>query len=156
MFIGASPGSTGGGIKTVTFAVILASVYRMVTDRGQVLIGKKSIAEEIAVKAISIAVLALALIFTSTGLLLLLESPPVGETCRAGFFGEVFFETVSAFGTVGLSTGVTPNLSYPGKLVIVVTMFLGRLGPLTLAILIGRRRQSPLSLRYPQESVMVG
>ncbi len=156
MFIGASPGSTGGGIKTVTFAVILASVYRMVTDRGQVLIGKKSIAEETAVKAISIAVLSLALIFTSTGLLLLLESPPGGEICRAGFFGEVFFETVSAFGTVGLSTGVTPTLSYPGKLVIVVTMFLGRLGPLTLALLIGRRRQPPLSLRYPQEAVMVG
>jgi trk system potassium uptake protein len=156
MFIGASPGSTGGGIKTVTFAVILASVYRMVTDRGQVLIGKKSIAEEVAVKAISIAVLSLALIFTSTGILLLLESPPGDQPCRAGFFGEIFFEAVSAFGTVGLSTGVTPTLSYPGKLVVTATMFLGRIGPLTLALLIGRRRQVPLNLRYPQEGVMVG
>ncbi|OPL18433.1 MAG: hypothetical protein AVO35_13320 [Candidatus Aegiribacteria sp. MLS_C] len=156
MFIGASPGSTGGGIKTVTFAVILASVYRMITDRGQVLVGKKSIAEMTAVKAISIAVLSLALILTSTGVLLLLETPAGGGPCRAGYLGEIFFETVSAFGTVGLSTGVTPELSYPGKLVVIVTMFLGRIGPLTLAILIGRRRQSPISLRYPQEAVMVG
>jgi len=156
MFIGASPGSTGGGIKTVTFAVILASVYRMVTDRGQVLIGKKAIADNTAVRAISIAVLSLALIFTSTGLLLLLESPGVGDACRAGYLGDIFFETISAFGTVGLSTGVTPDLSAPGKLVITLTMFLGRIGPLTLALLIGRRRQAPLSARYPEEAVMVG
>ncbi len=156
MFIGASPGSTGGGIKTVTFAVILASVYRMITDRGQVLVGRKSIAEETAVKAISIAVLSLALILTSTGILLLLENPAVCGPCRTGFLGEIFFETVSAFGTVGLSTGITPQLSYPGKLVVVVTMFLGRIGPLTLALLIGRHRQTPHNLRYPQEAVMVG
>lgn len=156
MFIGASPGSTGGGIKTVTFAVILASVYRMITDRDQVMMGKKSIAEGTAVRAISIAVLSLALILTSTGILLILETPAIRGHCQIGYLGEIFFETVSAFGTVGLSTGITPHLSSPGKLVVVLTMFLGRIGPLTLALLIGRRRHSPHGLRYPEESVMVG
>ena len=156
MFIGASPGGTGGGIKTSTFAVILASARRMITGREQLLIRRKSVAEHTAVKAIAIAVISLALIFVSSGLLMLLEGTIAGDGCRAGFLGEILFETVSAFGTVGLSTGLTPELSYPGRLVIVITMFLGRVGPLTLALLVGRRRRSGAAIRYPEEGVMVG
>ncbi len=156
MFIGASSGGTGGGIKTSTFAVILASAYRMVTGKEQVVIWRRSIADGTAVKAISIAVISLALIFVSSGLLMLLETPLSLAECRAGYLGDILFETVSAFGTVGLSSGVTPRLSYPGRLVIVLTMFLGRIGPLTLALLVGRRRLAADSLRYPEEGVMVG
>ena len=70
--------------------------------------------------------------------------------------GDIIFETVSAFGTVGLSVGITPHLSFPGKLVIILTMYMGRIGPLTLTLLIGRKIQPPAPIRYPEESVMVG
>ncbi len=156
MFIGASPGSTGGGIKTCTFAVILASVYRMVTGKRQVIIRKKSIADHISTKAISIAVISLAVIFIACTLLLLVESTSSRQYCGNSYMGSLIFESVSAFGTVGLSVGVTPHLSYLGKIVIILTMYVGRIGPLTLALLIGRKVQPPAVIRYPEESVMVG
>lgn len=156
MFIGASPGSTGGGIKTCTFAVILATVYRMVTGRRQVVIRKKSIAEHISTKAISIAVISLVVIFIACTLLLLVESTTSRQYCGNSYMGSLIFESVSAFGTVGLSVGVTPHLSYLGKIVIILTMYVGRIGPLTLALLIGRKVQPPAVIRYPEESVMVG
>jgi len=156
MFIGASPGSTGGGIKTCTFAVILATVYRMVTGRRQVVIRKKSIAEHISTKAISIAIISLVVIFIACTLLLLVESTTSRQYCGNSYMGSLIFESVSAFGTVGLSVGVTPHLSYLGKIVIILTMYVGRIGPLTLALLIGRKVQPPAVIRYPEESVMVG
>jgi trk/ktr system potassium uptake protein len=156
MFIGASPGSTGGGIKTCTFAVILASVYRMVTGKRQVVIRKKSIAEHTSTKAISIAVISLAVIFIACTLLLLVETTTSRQFCGNSYMGSLIFESVSAFGTVGLSVGVTPHLSYLGKIVIILTMYVGRIGPLTLALLIGRKVQPPAVIRYPEESVMVG
>ena len=156
MFIGASPGSTGGGIKTCTFAVILATVYRMVKGKRQVVIRKKSIAEHISTKAISIAVISLAVIFIACTLLLLVESTTSRQYCGNSYMGSLIFEAVSAFGTVGLSVGVTPHLSYLGKIVIILTMYVGRIGPLTIALLIGRKVQPPAVIRYPEESVMVG
>jgi len=156
MFIGASPGSTGGGIKTCTFALILASVYRMVTGKRQVVIRKKSIAEHTTTKAISIAVISIAVIFIACTLLLLVETTTSRQYCESGYMGSLIFESVSAFGTVGLSIGITPHLSYLGKIVIILTMYVGRIGPLTLALLIGRKVQPPAVIRYPEESVMVG
>ena len=156
MFIGASPGSTGGGIKTCTFAVILATVYRMVKGKRQVVIRKKSIAEHISTKAISIAVISLVVIFIACTLLLLVESTTSRQYCGNSYMGSLIFESVSAFGTVGLSVGVTPHLSYLGKIVIILTMYVGRIGPLTIALLIGRKVQPPAVIRYPEESVMVG
>jgi trk/ktr system potassium uptake protein len=156
MFIGASPGSTGGGIKTCTFAVILASVYRMVTGKRQVLIQKKSIAEHTSTKAISIVVISLAVIFIACTLLLLVETTTSSQYCGNSYMGSLIFESVSAFGTVGLSVGITPHLSYLGKIIIILTMYVGRIGPLTLALLIGRRVQPAAVVRYPEESIMVG
>jgi len=156
MFIGASPGSTGGGIKTCTFAVILASVYRMVTGKRQVVIRKKSIAEHTSTKAISIVVISLAVVFIACTLLLLVETTTSRQYCGDSYIGSLLFESVSAFGTVGLTIGITPHLSYLGKIVIILTMYVGRIGPLTLALLIGRKVQPPAVIRYPEESVMVG
>ncbi|MFH1038092.1 MAG: TrkH family potassium uptake protein [PVC group bacterium] len=156
MFIGASPGGTGGGIKTCTFAVILASVYAMITGKKQVVLGRRSIEDQTAVKAISIAVISLGIIFIVCAVLFAVETTSARPFCRTGYMGEIIFETVSAFGTVGLSTGITPHLSFPGKFVIILTMYVGRIGPLTLALLIGRRKRPPMLIRYPEESVMVG
>lgn len=156
MFIGASPSSTGGGIKTCTFALILASVYRVVTGKRQVVIRKKSIAEHTSTKAISIAVISLAVIFVACTLLLLVETTTSTQYSGNSYMGSLIFESVSAFGTVGLSLGITPHLSYLGKIVIILTMYVGRIGPLTLALLIGKKVQPPAVIRYPEESVMVG
>ncbi|MDP8215356.1 MAG: TrkH family potassium uptake protein [Candidatus Euphemobacter frigidus] len=156
MFIGASPSSTGGGIKTCTFAVILASVFAMVTGKRQIIFRRRSIPDHIAVKAISIAVISLAVIFIACTLLLLVESTASGSFYHQGYISDIIFETVSAFGTVGLSIGITPHLSYPGKFIIILTMYVGRIGPLALALLIGRRAYPPAVVQYPEESVMVG
>ena len=156
MFIGASPGSTGGGIKTCTFAVILAAVYRMVTGKRQVVIRQKSIAEHTTTKAISIAVISIAVIFIACTLLLLVETTASTQYKGDSYMSALFFEAVSAFGTVGLSIGITPHLSCLGKIVIILTMYVGRIGPLTLALLIGRKVQPPAVIKYPEESVMVG
>ncbi|MEA1927964.1 MAG: TrkH family potassium uptake protein [Candidatus Auribacterota bacterium] len=156
MFIGASPSSTGGGIKTCTFAVILASVYAMVTGKKQVVLREKSISDRISSKAISIVVISLGVVFVACTLLLLVESTTSRQFCGDDYIGALIFESVSAFGTVGLSVGITPHLSLLGKMVIILTMYVGRIGPLTLALLIGRKIQPPAAIRYPEESVMVG
>ncbi|MFW5992154.1 MAG: TrkH family potassium uptake protein [Halanaerobiaceae bacterium] len=146
MFIGASPGSTGGGIKTTTFGVMLITVWCMITGKNDIEIYNRRLDNEVILKAISIAFLSLGLIVTVTIILTVLE----------GFdFIEVLFETVSAFGTVGLSTGITSHLSSAGRLLIIITMFAGRVGPLTLAVALAERKQKGI-YHYPKEKVMVG
>ncbi|HPH03840.1 MAG TPA: TrkH family potassium uptake protein [Spirochaetota bacterium] len=146
MFIGASPGSTGGGIKTTTFAVIWFAIGSIIRDRSVVVAGRRAIPREIVNKALAITGCFLALIFLST-LLILVIQPGIE-------FLKVLFEVVSASATVGLSTGITAGLEPLAKLVLIGTMFLGRIGPLTLIIAFGSR--SPTDLRYPRERIMTG
>ncbi|HPN73220.1 MAG TPA: potassium transporter TrkG [Candidatus Omnitrophota bacterium] len=152
MFVGASPGSTGGGIKTCTLAVIAASVYCILKDRKKTSLLGRSITSQIVREATVIIFLALAWVFAATTLLAFLErnNPAVG-----GNFMNVFFEVVSAFGTVGLSTGITSSLSWGGKLCIIATMFAGRIGPLTLALAVAFKDKSERYF-YPEENIMVG
>ena len=157
MFVGASPSSTGGGIKTTTFAILIAAVYAMVTGKKQVVIGGRSIPGPIVYKVLSIVVISATVVFLASTCLLLTET----GICRnpgipQDYLGCVFFETVSAFGTVGLSTGITPYLSYPGKLIIILTMYVGRVGPLALALWAGSKTTRETAIRYPEESVIVG
>ncbi|SKA08035.1 TrkH family potassium uptake protein [Selenihalanaerobacter shriftii] len=146
MFIGASPGSTGGGVKTTTFGALFAVVYAMVTGRSDVELFKRRLAKEVIFKALSIIMISLLLIVAVTMVLTITENMK---------FLDLFFETVSAFGTVGLSTGVTGELSVIGKLLITITMFAGRVGPLTLALAIGRKEETA-NIRYPEEKILVG
>ena len=146
MFIGASPGSTGGGIKTSTFGIFLGSIWSMLKSRDFVEIFKRKIAGDTVNKALSVIILALMLLSVSGFVLLSTEEGnPV----------HIIFELVSAFGTVGLSAGITPHLTKLGKIVIIITMFIGRIGPLTLALAIGQRRKS-IAYEYPEEAVMIG
>jgi len=157
MFIGASPSSTGGGIKTCTFAVILASVFAMVTGKRQIIFRRRSDPRSTSRKSKSASRSYLwQFIFIACTLLLLVESTASGSFYHQGYISDIIFETVSAFGTVGLSIGITPHLSYPGKFIIILTMYVGRIGPLALALLIGRRAYPPAVVQYPEESVMVG
>jgi trk system potassium uptake protein TrkH len=146
MFIGASPGSTGGGIKTSTFGIFLGSVWSMLRGRDSVEMFKRNIPRDVVNKALSVIILALMLLGTFGFVLLFTQKGnPV----------HLLFELLSAFGTVGLSAGVTPHLTTLGKAVIIMTMFIGRIGPLTLALAIGQRRES-VAYEYPDEAVMIG
>ncbi len=146
MFIGASPGSTGGGIKTSTFGIFLGSIWSMLKGRNSVEMFKRNIPSNVVNKALSVIILAFMLLSVFGFILLLTQKGnPV----------HMLFELVSAFGTVGLSTGITSQLTTLGKIIIIITMFIGRIGPLTLALAIGQRRESA-AYEYPDETVMIG
>jgi trk system potassium uptake protein TrkH len=146
MFLGASPGSTGGGIKTTTFGVMLITLKNMIKGKSDMEIYNRRIERNIVYEAFSIALLAAGLVVLMTSLILVIEDFQ---------FIDVLFETVSAFGTVGLSTGITGGLSKISRVLITITMFAGRVGPLTLALAFGERMQKGV-YHYPTEKVMVG
>lgn len=146
MFIGASPGSTGGGIKTTTFGVILFYVIGIVKKKENVEIFNRRLDWEIMNRALAILVLALTYVSAVIMLMLIAEnfSPE-----------EIVFEVISAFGTVGLTLGITPDLTVFSKLLLIFTMFVGRLGPMTFALAIGETKKKALS-KYPKENILVG
>ena len=145
MFIGASPGSTGGGIKTSTFFVMLQEFRGMFTKKSPHAF-HRSISKQNINKAFSLTMLSLALISVAVVCLCLIE--PEYD------FLALFFEAVSAFGTVGLSTGITPELSDAGKLVIILVMFAGRVGVFTLLSMWVERKEA--NARYTEETVVIG
>jgi Trk-type K+ transport system membrane component len=147
MFIGASPGSTGGGIKTNTFVLIFIGTYTIIKGRANIEIFKRTIPYDLVMKAYSIMLFAITTI--SIGIFLLSVFEPEFSLL------QLSFEQVSAFATVGLSTGITAELSVPGKIIIMVTMFVGRIGPLTLAYSLLRESKSK-SYKYPETRIMVG
>lgn len=146
MFVGASPGGTGGGIKTSTFAVLFLAVRNRIRGREEVEVKHRVVPKDIVYRATAIAVVSGGIVALFFAVLLTTESAP---------FQSILFETVSAFGTVGLTTGLTPNLSPTGKVAVTLLMYIGRLGPLTLALAM-RTRQSRLPISYPAARVMVG
>lgn len=145
MFFGASPGSTGGGIKTTTTLVLFKGAISMSTNR-HCTVFKRKIPLDIIFKSYVIAFLAMAVVCFNTLLLCIIESNYT--------FIQVLFEVVSAFGTVGLSTGITPNLTDPSKFIIVVTMFIGRVGPFTLASVWAFKKKS--NVTFSEEGFTVG
>lgn len=147
MFIGASPGSTGGGIKTTTFVTLMLSIYCMLRNKCQITVHERSISKDILQKAVAIFTLAIMWIIFVTGLLTITE--------QADFI-TLLFETVSAFGTVGLSLGITSSLSFMGKLLIILTMFIGRVGLLTIAFAIGQGSNIGNQAKYPESKIIVG
>lgn len=146
MFIGASPGSTGGGIKTTTFTIMVGAVIAMMRGREDIVMFRYRLAQERVLKALTIVLLALLLILTVSMIL---------STTEEGDFLKILFETTSAFGTVGLSMGLTPDLTVFGKILISLTMFVGRLGPLTLAYALGRKKGKEL-YRHPEGKMIIG
>lgn len=147
MFIGASPGSTGGGIKTTTFAIILLSVWATIRGKRNVEIGNRTIPHVVSYKAFSI--FTFAAIINIFFLFILTITDAQFDVFRLAF------EQVSAFATVGLSTGITAGLSDAGKVVIILSMFIGRVGTLTLALAISTRINTT-AYKYPETHVAVG
>jgi trk system potassium uptake protein TrkH len=155
MFVGASPGSTGGGIKTTTFGLLVALVVARWRGRGRATIFHRTIPHAVMDRALTLTLLAWALVSLAVGVLVATETHGVPAGDAAPSFVALMFEAVSAFGTVGLSTGITASLSGAGKLVIVALMYVGRVGPLTLVLAVGPRT-SRGRFRYAEENVMVG
>jgi len=149
MFIGASPGSTGGGIKTTTFVMLLLAVLAIIRNRGGVEAFGRTIAGDLVNKAITVTVMAVFVVAGATVLLLVLESS------HNWSFLQVLFEVMSAFGTVGLGLGITGGLTAAGKLLLCLVMLVGRIGPLTLVLAISQQGAKP-AYEYPRATVMVG
>jgi len=145
MFIGASPGSTGGGIKTTTVGVLCVSLWAQL-KRSDANVFRRRIHDETLHRAYAILLWSLLIVLCDTLVLTSTENAT---------FLQVLFESVSALGNVGLSTGITPNLSVGGKILLSVTMFVGRVGPLAIAMtLMSRPKQAPY--RYAQADLFVG
>jgi len=146
MFIGAAPGSTGGGIKTSTFAVLMLVVWAIIRGKQDIEVFHRSIGRQIVYRAFAVAFIASLLVIFITMMLVIQEKQP---------FINLLFEVVSAFGTVGLSTGITPALSDTSKFWLIITMFAGRVGPVTLALALALREKKQ-SVHFPEGKVIIG
>lgn len=146
MFIGASPGGTGGGIKTTTFVAPMAVILSMIRGRPDPELFRRRLPPVVIYKAVTIALVGVAFVVTAGTLLSYVEQKN---------FINALFEVVSGFGTVGLTTGLTPSLSAFGRIIIMISIFTGRVGLLTVAFALARRQQ-PANFRYPEERIYVG
>ena len=148
MYIGGSPGGTAGGAKTTTVAVAYYSVRAMLTGRDEVEVHDRTIAKPIVYRATAI-------LLTFTGIWLL--GVALMFVCEPDKSLEsLLFETMSALCTVGVSYGITPWLSTAGKIVLILLMFVGRVGPLSMALAVGEGERGPASVRLPEGKIMVG
>lgn len=155
MFIGGAPASTAGGIKVTTFFIFLALLKRLFSGRDNVEVFQRTIPKDIVYKVLAIIMGSMFLIIFINILLQITETGFMPHNSVAGSFLETLFETVSAFGTVGLSTGITPSLTDAGKCIIMVTMLIGRIGPMTFALALVKQTDKK-NFAYPEDSAMVG
>lgn len=155
MFIGASPGSTGGGVKTSTFGLLITFALYRWRGHGAPHAFRRAIPQEAAERATAVVVTAVAVVVLGASFLMAVEARDARVAESQARFLPVMFETFSAFGTVGLSMGMTGHLTDMGKLIVSVLMFIGRIGPLTIALAIGSRRVKTMYV-YAEENVMVG
>ena len=147
MFIGGSPVGTAGGIKTVTIAVLVASALSSVQNRQEVTLFQRNISKQAVSKAVAVTTMSFVILFTST---LLLSAVSPGEPL------DILFETVSATATVGLSRDLTPYLNAYGKIIIIGTMYLGRVGPISLALALNSGKKQQNIIKNPTEEISVG
>ncbi len=155
MFVGASPGSTGGGIKTSTVGVLLALSRARLSGQQRAHLFKRAIHPESIDRAFSVVVLSVVIVMVATAMLLIFEAGNTPFAQTRGLFLKLLFETTSAFGTVGLSMGITSQLTFWSKFTLVLVMFTGRLGPLMLAMAI-QPAEHKGRFEYAEERVMIG
>lgn len=149
MYIGGSPASTAGGIKTTTLGVIFFTIVSVIQGKSETELFRKRISRDIVNRALTIAFIGIFLIISVTMILSITDSQ--------FSFIEILFETVSAFGTVGLTLGITPILSSFGKVLLILMMFTGRVGILTIAFALARQqRKYKLNIKYPEGKILVG
>lgn len=147
MFIGGSPSGTAGGIKTVTFAMIFLAAFSIIRGKQDVELCRRKIADFYIKKALAVILVSASVLFVSTIFLSVVEG---------GDFLDILFETTSALATVGLSRNLTPSLSTLGKFIVIVTMYLGRIGPMSMALAFNSRGVKENSRHLPGENISVG
>ena len=151
MFIGGSPAGTAGGIKTVTMGVLVICAISTIKGQNQVTIFKRRLSFNVISRALTIVMISVSVVVVVVSILSMTEALP---------FMDIVFETISAFATVGTTLGITSKLSLIGKLIIIVVMFIGRLGPITIAMALTLRQndkeKNKASIEYPEEKIMVG
>lgn len=165
MFVGGSPASTSGGIKTTTLAVLVLCVISFITGKNEISIFKKNISFDIVKRAIVILAISIFIVIIAIFSLLISEISIQEEMYSSNIasyktftFMDIFFEVISAFGTVGLSLNVTDSLSVIGKFIISCLMIIGRLGPITISIALfkNRKEKNENIISYPKGNVLVG
>lgn len=150
MFIGGSPASTAGGIKTTTFGVLIVSFYNLFKGKRDFEVFERRIMPETTIKAAAILMISLILVLMVSIVLSITEE-------NSGYeYLDILYETVSAFGTVGLSRGLTPLLSNPGKVILSALMFIGRVGPMTVAYAFLKQNKNIGNYTYPEGKVIIG
>ena len=147
MFIGAAPNSSGGGIRLTTLLLVIISLYSFGKRRKQAFLHKKAIKEEALKKAYVVFTAAIILVFLSSFLILIIENLEMIE---------VFFEVLSAFGTVGLSLSVTPQLTSFSKVILMIVMFIGRIGILTFIQILDTKKETTNVVSYSEIDIIVG
>ncbi|WP_066892997.1 TrkH family potassium uptake protein [Clostridium nigeriense] len=147
MFIGGSPGSTAGGLKTVTFGLLVLTVISVIKGREDTEVFGRRFTKELVYKAFTLLFIGVSLVMLST---MILSYTEVGAS-----FIDLLYEVTSAFGTVGLTLGLTPNLSSIGKVLIILMMYFGRVGPLTVVLSLTRKRKKS-GYKYPEGKILIG
>jgi len=148
MFVGAAPGSTAGGVKVTTLAIVVVAIVSNIKGNSETIVLKRKVPQDVINKSLAIIGLSMILIFAMTTIIISIEELP---------FINVLFECTSAFGTVGQSTGITPILHDSSKLLLAFMMFLGRVGPLTFAVALAMREKKTLQNSvYPEGKIVVG
>ncbi|MBN2041062.1 MAG: hypothetical protein JW864_13550 [Spirochaetes bacterium] len=150
MLIGGSPGSIAGGIKTTTITVIVALIIAKFRGYSQVVLWGRALNKETIDRSTTLIILSMLFVFISTFLILAFHDFDMHNS-----FLSAMFEVISAFGTVGLSMGITENLTSEGKLLICIVMFIGRLGPLTMLMALNSRKKK-VNIKFPEEQIMIG
>ncbi len=150
MLVGASPASTGGGIKTTTVAAVILLVVSVVKGENDVNIARRRLGAGIALRALAVTAIALGMLILGTLLITVFEGGRYP-------LSDILFETSSAVATVGVSSIGSPNLSLPSKITLLPMMFLGRVGPMTLAVALAKRQNKAVNqIKYPEEQIMIG
>ena len=147
LFVGGSPVGTAGGVKTTTLMVLAVTAYCTIVGRRQIGLFDRSFSSATIRKAVAVVGMSLTVLVGSTLLLALVTEAPLAD---------VLYETASATATVGLTRGLTPHLNVWGKLIVITTMYFGRIGPISLAIALGSRREGRNSIKNPTEEISVG
>ncbi|MGK0469144.1 MAG: trk system potassium uptake protein TrkH [Clostridium sp.] len=149
MFIGGSPGSTAGGIKTATMVVLFMTVVSVARGREDTEIFKRRINKHLVYRAFAIAAISITIVIAVTMILSITEQGGVP-------FEHLFYEATSAFATVGLSLGLTTNLTIGGKIIIILTMYAGRVGPLTIILALANKKFKSGNIKYPEGKILIG
>lgn len=150
MFIGASPSSTGGGIKTTTMVVLLVTVVSVLKGSDDTIIRGHKVPKSTVYKSLTIVILWMIILAIDTSILEVMEAPKSFSAI------DIIFESVSALGTVGISAGITPDLSAISKTVLAITMFIGRVGPISLIVALTLRKKSKINSILPDGKIIVG